>query len=51
MNDRFAEHIASELAGIEAAGLYKNERQISTPQGVRVGVGKGGEVLNLCANN
>ena len=51
MNDRFGEHIASELADIESAGLYKHERLITTPQGAHVGVKTGGEVLNLCANN
>ncbi len=51
MNDRFREHIASELADIESAGLYKHERQITTPQGAHVGVKAGGQVLNLCANN
>ncbi|KZX55143.1 glycine C-acetyltransferase [Halioglobus sp. HI00S01] len=50
MYDRFQEHLASELKGIEEAGLYKHERQITTPQGARVGV-RDGEVLNLCANN
>ena len=51
MYDRFREHLAAELAGIEAAGLYKHERQITTPQGAHVGVQGDGEVLNLCANN
>jgi glycine C-acetyltransferase len=51
MNERFGEYIASELADIESAGLYKHERQITTPQGAHVGVKTGGEVLNLCANN
>jgi glycine C-acetyltransferase len=51
MYDRFREHLAAELAGIEAAGLYKHERQITTPQGAHVGVQDDGEVLNLCANN
>ncbi|TGD73347.1 glycine C-acetyltransferase [Mangrovimicrobium sediminis] len=56
MNERFTEHLAGELAAIEAAGLYKRERQISTPQGAHVGVAGGGqaperELLNLCANN
>jgi glycine C-acetyltransferase len=51
MYDRFQEHLATELAGIEAAGLYKHERQITTAQGVRVGVGRPAEALNLCANN
>ena len=50
MYDRFGEHLASELRGIEEAGLYKHERLITTPQGAHVGV-KEGEVLNLCANN
>jgi glycine C-acetyltransferase len=51
MHDQFQEHIASELAGIESAGLYKHERQITTPQGAYVGVQSGAQVLNLCANN
>ena len=51
MYDRFQEHVAGELAAIEAAGLTKHERLISTPQGAHVGVSNGREVLNLCANN
>ena len=51
MYDRFQEHLASELEGIEAAGLYKHERLITTPQGTHVGVGTSEEALNLCANN
>jgi glycine C-acetyltransferase len=51
MNQRFGDYLVGELAGIEAAGLYKHERQITTPQGAHVGVQSGGEVLNLCANN
>jgi len=50
MYARFQEHIASELAEIEHAGLTKHERLITTPQGAHVGVGEA-EVLNLCANN
>lgn len=50
MYERFQEHIAGQLANIEAAGLYKHERLITTPQGAHVGV-RGREVLNLCANN
>jgi glycine C-acetyltransferase len=48
---RLQEHLASELANIEAAGLFKRERLITTPQSAHVGVSSGGEVLNLCANN
>ena len=51
MYDRFREHMASELAAIEDAGLTKRERLITTPQGAHVGVSNGREVLNLCANN
>lgn len=51
MTDRFLERIRSELGAIEAAGTWKRERVISTAQGVRVRVGDGPPVLNLCANN
>ena len=51
MYGRFAEHLQSELAEIDSAGLLKNERIISTPQGNRVGIAGDGELLNLCANN
>ncbi len=51
MNDQFQEHIGRELSAIEAAGLFKNERVITTAQGAAVGVGDGQKVLNLCANN
>lgn len=50
MYDRLKEHLATELAEIEAAGLYKHERLITTPQAGHVGV-QGSDVLNLCANN
>jgi glycine C-acetyltransferase len=50
MNGRFQEHLDNELKDIEAAGLFKHERLITTPQGAHVGV-REGEVLNLCANN
>ena len=50
MYDRYQDHLTKELRSIEELGLYKHERQITTPQGVRVGV-KDGQVLNLCANN
>ena len=51
MYQRFQEHLASELAAIDAAGLTRRERLITTPQGAHVGVTDGREVLNLCANN
>jgi glycine C-acetyltransferase len=51
MYGRLQEHLAAELEEIRAAGLYKHERLITTPQNSRIGVSSGGEVLNLCANN
>jgi len=51
LKNQFYEHLRAELDGIASAGLYKNERLITTPQGAHVGVSSGGEVLNLCANN
>ena len=51
MYGKFQEHLTAKLKEIEAAGLYKRERFITTPQRAHVGVSSGGEVLNLCANN
>src|SRR4249920_70674 len=51
MQKRFAEHLDSQLAGIRAAGTYKRERVIITPQGTTIRVADGQPVLNLCANN
>ena len=46
----FLDHLRETLAGLDAEGLMKRERLISTPQGARVTVG-GRQMLNLCANN
>ena len=46
----FQKHLADELASIQAAGLYKNERLIESPQQAAIQVA-GKEVLNFCANN
>jgi glycine C-acetyltransferase len=45
------EQLRSTLAEIRAAGLYKGERVITSPQSARVTVDSGETVLNLCANN
>ncbi len=44
-------HLLTELHEIRAAGLYKNERSITTPQDAHIRVGTSGPLLNLCANN
>ncbi|KUF10905.1 glycine C-acetyltransferase [Pseudoponticoccus marisrubri] len=50
MSDRFITHLQDTLAGIEADGLMKRERMITSPQRAEIAVGDH-EVINLCANN
>jgi glycine C-acetyltransferase len=51
MNSAFQMHLASQLDAIRAAGTYKRERVLSTPQGTLVRANGGAAVLNMCANN
>ncbi len=46
-----AESLRDELAAIRAAGTFKAERILVSPQGAHVEVEGGREVLNFCANN
>ena len=52
MTDRaaFLDHLRQTLAGIEAEGLTKIERLITSAQGAHVAVA-GRSLINLCANN
>lgn len=43
--------IASDLADIKKAGLWKTERHINSDQKNRITLEDGSEVLNMCANN
>jgi glycine C-acetyltransferase len=45
------EHLEKELEAIREAGLYKEERIITSPQGPVIRISTGQEVLNFCANN
>ncbi|MDR1200216.1 MAG: glycine C-acetyltransferase [Tannerellaceae bacterium] len=51
MYGKLKEFLANELADIKTAGLYKNERIITTPQRADIQVNAGNHVLNFCANN
>ncbi len=51
MYGQFQQHLQQQLDSIRSAGLYKDERVISSPQGAHVSVGPRKEILNLCANN
>lgn len=50
MNENFVKRLGNEIEGIKSAGLYKNERIITSCQGAEIQVG-GKTVLNFCANN
>jgi glycine C-acetyltransferase len=50
MNPAYAEHLRSEIRKLEADGLRKRERVITSPQGARIEA-DGRRVVNLCANN
>lgn len=45
------QRLTDTLNEIRAAGLYKTERVITSPQNVEIKVSDGSEVLNFCANN
>jgi glycine C-acetyltransferase len=51
MYGNFQNHLQSQLNEIEQNGLFKKERIITTPQGARVKVSDGKEVIIFCANN
>ncbi len=51
MYGSFQTHLRQQLDSIRAAGTYKSERVIATPQGTMIRVADGQPVLNLCANN
>ena len=51
MYGKIKEHLRAELEAIENAGLYKNERIITSPQKADITVSTGNRVLNFCANN
>ena len=50
MDENLATRIAKEVEEIKSAGLYKEERIITSPQGAEIMV-NGKTVLNFCANN
>ncbi len=51
MYTKFQAFLKEELSQIKEAGLFKNERVITSPQGAAISVSTGQEVLNFCANN
>lgn len=51
MYDTLKPVLEKELEAIKEAGLYKQERIITTPQGADIKTTAGKEVINFCANN
>jgi len=51
MYTKFQDFLKEELSQIKDAGLFKDERIITSPQGAAISVSTGQEVLNFCANN
>ena len=51
MYGKFQKHLQDELSSIKEAGLYKNERNITSPQSAEITLQDGSKALNFCANN
>ncbi len=51
MYGKFKKHLEHQLNGMREAGLYKEERIITTPQNIEIETTQGLNVLNFCANN
>src|SRR3954447_21978200 len=51
MSRALTEHLKHTLDEIDAAGLRKRERVITTPQSSHIKTADNRSVLNLCANN
>ena len=51
MFGKIKDHLQKEISDIKEAGLYKNERVITSSQGAEISLDTGQEVINFCANN
>ncbi len=51
MYGKIKDYLSKELQSIKDAGLYKDERIITTPQGAEISLTTGETVINFCANN
>jgi glycine C-acetyltransferase len=51
MDAKFLDHLQHKTAALKETGLFKKEHMILSPQGSHIGIDKGNNVINLCANN
>ncbi|MGK5593790.1 MAG: glycine C-acetyltransferase [Parachlamydiaceae bacterium] len=51
MNQPFLTYLNDQIEELKSTGLYKQEREITSPQSSSIQISDGREVLNFCANN
>lgn len=51
MDQSFLEFLKKQLADLSTQGLYKKEREITSPQQAHIKIADGRQVLNMCSNN
>lgn len=51
MKEQLFTSLAEQTAELKKAGLYKQEREITSPQQANISITGGKKVLNFCANN
>lgn len=51
MNHPFYGHLEKQLSELKSQGLYKQEREIISPQDAEITIAGGQQVLNFCSNN
>jgi glycine C-acetyltransferase len=51
MTKQFLEFLQSQIEDLKNTGLYKKEREITSPQSSHISIAGGQNVLNFCANN
>lgn len=51
MTSRYVEFLNSQLKDLKNNGLYKVERELTSPQQAHITIKNGGEVINFCSNN
>lgn len=51
MKQNFLETLTKQIEEVKSSGLYKQEREITSPQQANITIAGGRQVLNMCANN
>lgn len=51
MDNTFIDHLETQLEDLKTQGLYKQEREITSPQDAEITINGGKHVLNFCSNN